>query len=164
MTTATPLTRVREFVKQYDESLEPIVFTEMMKTSEEAASVLGVEIGQIAKSILFRSKDRYGLFVAAGDVRIHSRQVKACLGGGQPKMASPEEVAEMTGFEIGAVCPFALRREIPIFLDRSLQRFPVVYTAAGVPESILPVTFEQLVEITGGTLFSAAEEDSNSSI
>jgi prolyl-tRNA editing enzyme YbaK/EbsC (Cys-tRNA(Pro) deacylase) len=65
------INRVREFLKEHNNELEPIVFDEMMKTSEEAARVLGVEIGQIAKSILFRSNDhRYGLFVTAGDMRI----------------------------------------------------------------------------------------------
>lgn len=155
----SPLERVREYVKRHDPSLEPLVFAEMMKTSEEAARVLGVEIGQIAKSILFRSKDRYGLFVAAGDVRIHPKQVKKCLEGGQPKMASPEEVVEITGFQVGAVCPFALLQEVPVFIDESLRRFPVVYTAAGIAESLLPVTFEQLVEMTKGTIIDAASEE-----
>ncbi|MFY0546165.1 YbaK/EbsC family protein [Brevibacillus sp. H7] len=157
----SPLDRVRTFVKRFDPSLEPMVFDEPMKTSEEAAQMLGVEVGQIAKSILFRTRERYGLFVAAGDVRIHTRQVKACLGGGQPKMASPEEVLSITGFEVGAVCPFALREEVPVYIDESLRRFPVVYTAAGIAESLLPVSFEQLVEITGGTVINAASEEGN---
>lgn len=153
--TQSPLERVRAFVQACDPGLAPLIFDEPMKTSEEAARTLNVEVGQIAKSILFRAKERYGLFVAAGDVRIPSRQVKACLGG-QPKMASPEEVLRITGFEVGAVCPFALLEDVPVFLDQSLSRFPVVYTAAGIAESLLPVTFEQLVRITGGTVFNTA--------
>jgi prolyl-tRNA editing enzyme YbaK/EbsC (Cys-tRNA(Pro) deacylase) len=157
----SPLERVRAFVKRFDPSLEPLVFDEPMKTSEEAARMLGVEIGQIAKSILFRNRERYGLFVAAGDVRIHPRQVKACLGAGQPKMASPEEVLRITGFEVGAVCPFALQEEVPVYIDESLRRYPLVYTAAGIAESLLPVSFEQLVEITEGTVIRASSEESN---
>ncbi|WP_322112076.1 YbaK/EbsC family protein [Brevibacillus ruminantium] len=145
----SPLERVQHYVNQYDPTIKAMLFEEKLQTSEEAAQALGVDIGQIAKSILFRSSGRYGLFVAAGDVRIHAKRVKQCLEGGQPKMASPEEVIEVTGFQVGAVCPFALRQEVPVFVDSSLERFPVVYTAAGIAESLLPVTFQALVAMTG---------------
>jgi prolyl-tRNA editing enzyme YbaK/EbsC (Cys-tRNA(Pro) deacylase)/8-oxo-dGTP pyrophosphatase MutT (NUDIX family) len=153
--TTDPLDRVRAAVQQYDSSLEPLVFDEPLSTSEAAANALGVEVGQIAKSILFRVGERHGLFVAAGDVKIDPKQVRACLGGGKTKMASPEEVREITGFEVGAVCPFALRQAVPVFIDTSLQRFDHVYTAAGIRESVLPITYQQLLAITAGTEFAA---------
>lgn len=156
MKTLSPLERVCKHVKQFDESLQPLVYEEAMKTSDEAAQRLGVEVAQIAKSILFRSDDRYGLFVAAGDVRIHAKQIKACLGGKKPKMATPEEVTEITGFVVGAVCPFGLLHDIPIFVDTSLQRFSTIYTAAGIAESLLPLSYEKLLTITGGTPINAA--------
>ncbi|MGG2483203.1 YbaK/EbsC family protein [Brevibacillus borstelensis] len=152
---SNPLERVSRFIKQYDPAIEPLIFQEKLNTTEEAAQALGVEAGQIAKSILFRCSDRYGLFVAAGDVRIHPKRVKKCLEGGQPKMASPDEVAEITGFQVGAVCPFALQTEVPVFVDSSLERFPVVYTAAGIAESLLPVSFQALVEMTGARVIDA---------
>jgi prolyl-tRNA editing enzyme YbaK/EbsC (Cys-tRNA(Pro) deacylase) len=154
-----PLDRVRSYVQQYQPQLEPLLFAEPLKTSDEAAQALGVEIGQIAKSILFRSDDRYALFVAAGDVRIHPKRVKAVFGGGKPKMASPEEVETVTGFRVGAVCPFALQMDIPIYVDRSLQRFSLVYTAAGVAESILPVSYDALLQMTGAEEMDAALSD-----
>ncbi|WP_134703471.1 YbaK/EbsC family protein [Ammoniphilus sp. YIM 78166] len=153
-----PIARVREFLKPH--GLEPIVFDERLNTSEEAANKLGVELGQIAKSILFRSnEDQFGLFVAAGDVRIHPKQVKALIGGKKQKMANPEEVTAVTGFQVGAVCPFALLQDIPVFIDESIQRFDVVYTAAGIAESLQPISFDQLVSITSGTLFKASGEE-----
>jgi prolyl-tRNA editing enzyme YbaK/EbsC (Cys-tRNA(Pro) deacylase) len=155
MGTSHRLERVRRYVQQYDPALEPIVFSEAMKTSEAAAQVLGVEVGQIAKSILFRSGEQYGLFVAAGDVRIDPKRVKESLGGGKPKMASPEEVEQVTGFPVGAVCPFALLQDVPVYVDRSLERFPVVYTAAGIAESLLPVSFAALVAMTGAEVIDA---------
>ncbi|WP_134685970.1 YbaK/EbsC family protein [Brevibacillus migulae] len=142
--------RVRTAVQAFDAQLEPILFSEQMKTTEEAAAVLGVETGQIAKTLLFRTSQGYGLFVTAGDMRIRNAQVKELLGGGNVKMATPQEVEEITGFQVGAVCPFALRQEVPIFIDASLSRFDRVYTAAGIAESLLPVSFVQLVGITGG--------------
>ena len=62
----------------------------------------------------------------------------------------PKEVVEITGFPVGGVCPFDLRVEVPIYLDDSLKRYDVVYTAAGTPNSALPITYEELMEITGG--------------
>ncbi len=151
-----PLTRVRNYVQQYDKSLEPVLFEQKLNTCDEAAAALGVEAGQVAKSILFVSEGEYALFVASGDVRIHPKRVKQLIGG-KPKMASPDEVLEVTGFIVGAVCPFALLKPIPIYIDRTLARFPVVYTAAGIPESLLPVSFDQLVGITGGTVTGVVE-------
>ncbi|MCP8969638.1 YbaK/EbsC family protein [Ectobacillus ponti] len=148
-----PIQRVREYVKQYDASLEPLVFAESLKTSAEAAAVLGVEVGQIAKSILFRSEDTFGLFVTAGDVKVPPKQLKLLLGGKKPKMATPEEVELITGFRVGAVCPFALQENIPVYIDTSMQRFDRVFTAAGIIESALPITYEQLKHITNGIEF-----------
>jgi prolyl-tRNA editing enzyme YbaK/EbsC (Cys-tRNA(Pro) deacylase) len=145
MSVITPLDRVREHVQKFDTNLEPIVYEEALKTSDEAAQALGVDVAQIAKSILFRSNDAYGLFVAAGDIRIHPKQVKKCLGGKQ-----------VTGFQVGAVCPFALLQEVPIFIDESLQRFDTVYTAAGIPESLLPVSYSKLLDMTKGVSINAA--------
>lgn len=146
-----PLERVRKYVQEYDSGLEPLVFVEELHTSQAAADALGVEVGQIAKSIVFAAQGEFALFVASGDVRINSKKVKQLLGN-KAKMASPEEVVEITGFIVGAVCPFALQKQIPIYIDETLARFERIYTAAGVPESLLPLTFEQLVHITGGSV------------
>lgn len=153
------LEKVRNYVKQYDSTLEPLLFAEPLPTSEAAARAVGVEVGQIAKSILFRFEDRYILIVAAGDVRIHTKRVKAAFGSGKPKMATPEEVERVTGFQVGAVCPFALEMDIPVLVDSSLQRFDVIYTAAGIVESLLPVTFEQLVRMTDAQVIDAASAE-----
>jgi prolyl-tRNA editing enzyme YbaK/EbsC (Cys-tRNA(Pro) deacylase)/uncharacterized damage-inducible protein DinB len=149
-----PVERVRRFVQAFDSGLQPIIFAVKTRTSEEAASVLGVRVGQIAKSILFRSEDAYGLFVAAGDVRVNLGIVKRLLGGKKPKMASPEEVVAVTGYQVGAVCPFALARDVPVYLDESMQRFDLLYTAAGTAESVLPISFDRLKQITGGTVIN----------
>lgn len=152
-----PLSKVRAFVQNFDSTLEPLIFEEGLHTSKEAADALGVEVGQIAKSILFRTKEGFALFVASGDVRINTKRVKQLLGS-SPKMASPQEVEEVTGFIVGAVCPFALAQPTPIYIDETLSRFELIYTAAGIPESLLPIRFEQLVEMTGGIVTNVAEE------
>ena len=143
--------RVREYVQSYDPSIEPIIFKEKTSTVEEAANVLGVEQGKIAKSILFRSGNTYGLFVVSGDKRIDQKKVKTLIGS-KPKMASLTEVEAVTGYKVGGVCPFNLVKDIPVYLDETMQRFDVVYTSAGSANSLLPISIKKLMEITGGSL------------
>ncbi len=146
------LERARKYLEKYDLELIPREHEKTTKTSAEAAEALNVELGQIAKSILFRSGQQYGLFVAAGDIKICDKKVKKLLGGGRAKIAKPDEVEEITGYRVGGVCPFDIDRSVPIYLDSSMKRFDVVYTSAGTPHSLLPISFEQLKMVTDGTV------------
>lgn len=146
----TSLDRARKHLEKFELNLVPREHEKTTKTSIEAAEALDVALGQIAKSILFRSGGRYGLFVAAGDIKICDKKVKNLLGGGRAKIAKPEEVEEITGYQVGGVCPFDIDSSVPIYLDQSMQRFDVVYTSAGTPHSLLPISFEQLLKVTGG--------------
>ena len=145
------LDRAKKFLEKYDLNLVPVEHEKTTKTSAEAAETLNVELGQIAKSILFRCGDSYGLFVAAGDIKISDKKVKALLGGKKAKIAKPEEVEKITGYPVGGVCPFDIEATVPIFLDHSMQRFDVVYTSAGTSHSLLPITPDQLKKVTGGS-------------
>jgi len=120
-------------------------------TAELAARALGVEVGQIAKSLLFRVGEEYVMVVAAGDVKIKAGKLKA-VAGGKARLATPEEVLKVTGYPVGGVCPFALANPVRILLDTSLGKYHVVYAAAGTPHSALPVTLDQLAAITGGEI------------
>jgi len=144
------LERARKYLEKYDLELIPREHEKTTKTSAEAAEALNVELGQIAKSILFRSGQQYGLFVAAGDIKICDKKVKKLLGGGRAKIAKPDEVEEITGYRVGGVCPFDIDKNVPIYLDSSMKRFDVVYTSAGTPHSLLPISFEQLKMVTDG--------------
>ncbi|HZK18373.1 MAG TPA: YbaK/EbsC family protein, partial [Clostridia bacterium] len=82
--------KVKEYVKSYDVNLDPIHFEESTSTVNEAAAALGVEPGQIAKSIVFRSRDnKFAMVVAAGDIRVNQKKLKDVLGS-KPKMATPK--------------------------------------------------------------------------
>jgi prolyl-tRNA editing enzyme YbaK/EbsC (Cys-tRNA(Pro) deacylase) len=141
---------VRNYLKDRNPQLEIILLKEDISTAFLAAQALGTEVGQIAKSILFKTKDdRFLMVVSAGDVKIDSKAVKN-LTGSRVRMANAEEVEEITGFNIGGVCPFALKQEVPIFLDESLKRYEIVYTAAGTSNTALPISFEELCRVTGG--------------
>ena len=152
------LERAKKYLSQFNLDLKPGEHEQTTKTAVEAAEALGVEVGQIAKTILFRAGDRYGLFVAAGDIKIDNKKVKDLLGGGKVRIAKPDEVIEKTGYQVGGVCPFDIDNSISIFLDSSMKRFDKVYSAAGSSHSYLPITLDQLQEVTGGQVIDMQKD------
>ena len=121
-------------------------------TSVLAAGQLGVTVGQIAKSLLFVGKDgRFFMVVCPGDKRLSNPRLKAAAGV-KSRMASADEALAATGFGPGGVCPFGVDRGIALFIDRSLSAYDTIYPAAGTDSSGVPMTFDQLVSITGGTV------------
>jgi prolyl-tRNA editing enzyme YbaK/EbsC (Cys-tRNA(Pro) deacylase) len=125
-------------------------------TSELAAARLGVEVGRIAKSILLKGKDgRYFLVVAAGDRRLDNRKLRLGLGV-KTRMATASETERVTGFLPGGVCPFGVDG-VEVLVDASLERFELVYPAAGTDASGVPITVEQLIAVTGGRRCDVAE-------
>jgi prolyl-tRNA editing enzyme YbaK/EbsC (Cys-tRNA(Pro) deacylase) len=113
-----------------------------------AAEAYGVEPGRIAKTLSLRVGERVVLIVASGTARMDNKKVKAAFGG-KPKMLGLEEVAEITGHEVGGVCPFGLKAPLPVYCDVSLKAFDEVVPAAGSTQSALrvnPLRMAELVE------------------
>ncbi len=130
-------------------------------TSVLAAQQLGVTVGQIAKSLLFVGKDgRFFMVVCPGDKRLSNSKLKAVTNV-KSRMASAEEARDATGFGPGGVCPFGVDSGIGLFIDRSLAGYQTIYPAAGTDSSGVPMTFDQLVAITGGRVgdFLAVEAE-----
>ena len=118
-------------------------------TSVLAAEKLGVSVGNIAKSLLFVTKDGdYFMFVCPGDRRMANRKVKSVIGA-KARMASADEAEAATGFRPGAVCPFGVEG-VHIFIDTHLRSYTTVYPAAGTDSSGVPTTVDELLRITGG--------------
>ena len=116
-------------------------------TSALAAAQIGCEIGQIAKSLLFKDKTgAFHLVLLAGDAKVSSGKLKRTIGT-EASMASPDETFSTTGFRIGGVCPFGLEG-VPIYLDASLKAWHTIYPAAGTDASGVPVTYARLLEVT----------------
>lgn len=125
-------------------------------TAESAAAKIGVEVGQIAKSLLFRgASGRAAMVVCAGDKKISSGKVKR-LCGEKMSMTSAEETFALTGFWPGGVCPFGVEN-IPIYIDESLSQWETIYPAAGTNSTGVPMTFAQLLSIAGGTACSVTD-------
>ena len=122
------------------------------RTSQQAADALGIEVGQIAKSLIFRAVPggRAVLVIAAGDRRVDEARIGALLGGSIER-ATPEFVREHSGFAIGGVAPLAHARPMTTFIDASLRRFDVVWAAGGTPHCVFPIAPAELVRVSGGT-------------
>jgi prolyl-tRNA editing enzyme YbaK/EbsC (Cys-tRNA(Pro) deacylase) len=122
------------------------------RTSQQAADALGIEVGQIAKSLIFRAvpSGRAVLVIAAGDRRVDESRISALLGEAIER-ATPEFVREHSSFAIGGVAPLAHAQPIATFIDASLRRFDVVWAAGGTPHCVFPIAPAELVRVSGGT-------------
>ena len=118
------------------------------RTSQEAADALGVVVGQIAKSVIFRRKadDRAVLVVTSGDRRVDEKRVAALTG--PLGRADADFVKARTGFSIGGVSPLAHAEPPLTLIDRELFRFDFIWAAAGHPNGVFQLTPQQLDELT----------------
>jgi prolyl-tRNA editing enzyme YbaK/EbsC (Cys-tRNA(Pro) deacylase) len=125
-------------------------------TVQLAAEAYGVEPGMIAKTLSLRVGERVILIVAAGTSRMDNKKVKAQFGG-KPKMLGLEEVAEITGHEVGGVCPFGLKSPLPIYCDVSLKAFDTVVPAAGSTHSAVRIAPDRMAELVAAEWVDVCE-------
>jgi Cys-tRNA(Pro) deacylase len=129
-------------------------------TSQEAADSIGTELGSIVKSLCFLVDGQPVVVLAAGDQRMDERKIAQLYEVGKKKvrMADAEKTIEVTGYAPGGVPPVGHVQELPILIDKTLERFELVYAAAGAPNAIFPIKLEQLIEITGGKVADIARD------
>jgi prolyl-tRNA editing enzyme YbaK/EbsC (Cys-tRNA(Pro) deacylase) len=140
---------VKQQFKEGNLDLEVIELQESTATVDLAAKAIGVEPGQIAKTMAFGLKEENILIVSKGDAKVDNRKYKDCFST-KAKMLNSEEVLEITGHPVGGVCPFGLKQPLKIYLDVSLKQYEYVYPAAGSPNAAVKVDLNELEEITGG--------------
>ena len=121
-----------------------------------AAEAYGVEPGRIAKTLCLRVGERVVLIVTSGTSRMDNKKVKA-LFGGKPKMLGLAEVAEITGHEVGGVCPFGLKVPLPVYCDISLRAFDQVVPAAGSTHSAVRIAPSRMAELTSAEWVDVCE-------
>lgn len=123
------------------------------RTAQQAADALGVGLGQIAKSIVFRRKSDgvAVLVVTSGDLRVDEKKVQAivCAEGGKLGRADADFVKSATGFSIGGVSPLAHATPVVTLIDQQLFRFDDIWAAAGHPHAVFRLTPHQLQTLTG---------------
>ena len=123
------LESVRAFFAEKAPDIAVIEATRSSATVALAAEAYGVEPARIAKTLSLRIAERVVLIVTSGTSRMDNKKVKA-LFAGKPKMLSLDEVADITGHEVGGVCPFGLKAPLPVYCDVSLKAFDEVVPAA----------------------------------
>jgi prolyl-tRNA editing enzyme YbaK/EbsC (Cys-tRNA(Pro) deacylase) len=136
----------------------PVWLEVAARTSQQAADALGVAVGQIAKSVVFRrvADDRAVLVVASGDRRVDEAKV-AALSGSALARADAAFVKACTGFAIGGVAPIAHATPPFALIDRELFRFDEIWAAAGHPNGVFRLAPQQLVRYTGAPVADVAE-------
>ena len=127
----------------------PIMLDDAARTAQQAADALGVGVGQIAKSIIFRRKsdDAAVLVITSGDRRVDEKKVDALVG--KTGRADADFVKARTGFSIGGVSPLAHATPPVVLIDRELFRFDEIWAAAGHPHAVFRLRPQDLEALTG---------------
>ena len=152
-----PVKRAQERLKKFDENKKIKVLEETARTAEDASKALQCEVGAIVKSLLFRAGDEFILCLVSGDKKCSLNKLKKITQKDDLCMASPDQVKTQTGYTIGGVSPVGLINRIEIFMDSSLERFKKLYAAAGHPNCIFEINFEELHSITSSKIMEITE-------
>lgn len=159
---AEPFTpdHVQKVLDEFDLGLKVDHYESHTFTSEDAARAIGCELGQIAKSMCLLVGDKPVLVVASGDKRLSDAKIAQYFGIGRKKvkMATPDQCVAIFGYPPGGVSPVGHRSEgITVVLDETLSRWEEIHAAAGTHHHNFSLTFEQLQEITGGTVLDCVK-------
>ena len=130
-------------------------FPEGTRTAEDAARAVGCSIGQIVKSLVFAADGRPVMALVSGANRLDPERLARLAGGAVGKLDA-EAARAATGYAIGGVPPFGHRNPLPVFVDRDLLAYPVVWAAAGRPDSVFAISPSRLVELSRGEVADLA--------
>jgi prolyl-tRNA editing enzyme YbaK/EbsC (Cys-tRNA(Pro) deacylase) len=124
-------------------------FPQGTKTAGDAAEAIGCEVGQIVKSLIFVADGRAVLVLTSGANRVDEAKLASRMGADVVRRATPEEARDATGFAVGGTPPFGHPNEVRTFIDPELLRHDVVWAAAGTPDSVFPITPQELLGTSG---------------
>ena len=142
--------RVSAKLKELGITGEVHVLSDSARTAQEAADALGILVGQVASSIVFKLDDESPLLViTSGRHRVDTKLVAEKLGIAKLHRVDADYVKEKSGFSIGGVSPVGWINPATILIDEALNDYEVVWAAAGHPHSVYPTTFSELIKATG---------------
>ena len=145
-----PVKRAEKAIKAFNSNLEIICLEKTARTAQDAATALGCNVGAIVKSLLFKTEDNFILCLVSGDKRCSLNKLKNIFNIKDVSMAHPDEVKKITGYTIGGVSPVGHLNKLKIYIDNNLERFTTIFAAAGHPNCIFKIDFEQLTILTNG--------------
>ena len=126
------------------------VLPDAVTTAAAAATALGVDVGQIANSLVFDADGAALLVLTSGAHRVDTGKVAVLIGASRVRRASPDFVRTATGQTIGGVAPVGHPAPLRTLVDRALEQYGEVWAAGGIPHAVFPTTFAELVAVTGG--------------
>ena len=132
--------------------IEPRSFPEGTRTAQEAADAIGVELGQIVKSLIFGVDGEVVLAYVSGANRLDEKLLAAAAGGSRCERVDADAVRKATGFPIGGVPPFGHSTQLRVFIDPDLLQFDEVWAAAGTWHDVFGIEPHRLVEASGGVV------------
>jgi len=153
--------RVAKVLREQGHPHSPVMLDDAARTAQQAADQLGILVGQIAKSIVFRRKcdDAAVLVIASGDRRVDEKKVAALIGqGGGLGRADADFVKSRTGYSIGGVSPIAHVRAPVTLIDRELFRFDEIWAAAGHPHGVFKLRPQDLERLTGAPVADVVQQ------
>jgi prolyl-tRNA editing enzyme YbaK/EbsC (Cys-tRNA(Pro) deacylase) len=133
------------------------VLPDAVSTARAAAEALGVQVGQIANSLIFEADGQPLLVLASGAHRVDTGKLAAQLGFQAVRRADPNFVRAATGQVIGGVAPLGHPTPLRTVVDTALASYDEVWAAGGIPHAVFPTTYAELVTLTGGTAAAVAE-------
>ncbi len=145
-----PVKRAEKSIKEFDSNLKVLVLDQTARTANEAATALGCKVGAIIKSLLFKAGEDFVLCLVSGDKRCSLNKLKNILKEKDVFMANPEDVKKITGYTIGGVSPVGHLIKTKIFIDENLKNFESIFAAAGHPNAVFEIDFENLKKLTLG--------------
>ena len=152
-----PVQRAVKALELFDKSLKVQILQETARTAKDAANALNCEEGAIVKSLVFRAETKFLICLVSGDKRCSLNKLKKVISKKDVSMASADEVKAQTGFTIGGVSPVGHINDLNIIIDRTLERFQIVYAAAGHPNSIFKIDILKLKDLTKGRVEDITE-------
>ena len=152
-----PVKRAEKALKEFDKNLYIEYLEQTARTANDAATALGCKVGAIVKSLLFRREKSFVLCLVSGDKKCSLNKLKKILGEKDVSMANADQVKEITGDTIGGVSPIGHLTKVNILIDNNLARFEDIFAAAGHPNCIFKINFEQLLKLTNGKIEELAE-------
>jgi len=145
-----PVIRAQKSLTKFDSNLVVVELENSARTAKDAANSLNCEVGAIVKSLLLKIDNNFLLCLIAGDKRCSLNKIKKIKNSKNVRMASAEEVKEQTGYTIGGVSPVGHKYKLEILIDSSLNRFKAIFAAAGHPNCIFEINYDDLKKITSG--------------
>lgn len=157
MATSTATQRVVDAARALGFEIEVREFPEGTRTADDAARAIGVEVGQIVKSLVFVAGREPVLCLVSGSNRLDEKRLADLTEGKTISRADANAVRDATGFAVGGVPPFGHPHQLAVFCDRDLLAYDEVWAAGGTPMSVFAISPQKLVEVCGATIADVKE-------